>query len=897
MRFTKRLPVFLMILLVLPLLFGMTFSALSAQSGDTIISLAIPEWWQSGYSVNIRDILAEFEAANPGVKVVIKYHNGLYYYLGSASPDDIISDYLDSAEDLASTADVAYISYSSLSPEATRAGYFLDLAPLTSGDASLDESDFHPAAWAAFQWDRGVWAIPAAMTPLIVVYNPARFDELGLPYPNEFWTLQDYVDAIQALARFDANGETELPGLAAFGPQMHTFLYSFVRQPLYDSATVPNAPIFDVPGLAEVMTTWSALQATGALDFPLGGFDWAEIPMRIDNIQVLGSNFDNIEWAGALMPGGLAAMDAHAFAVSGGTAAPEAAYALANFLSRNGDMMQYFWGARPARQSLIGTYEDQSDDFIDFTDEEEALIDRAFESLVPLSEVRFYNYIEYGLQTMRGTASEPGVDAQTVLNDLQTQAEATLQIADARRTEAVFEVATPVPTPILGQGEVALNFNLQSYVSPLPNRDLWDQVIAEFVANDPEVRQITLNTGFGSPEDESNDCLFTSYNNVQVSDLSIFLSLDPFLNADPNFDPNDFFAGILPQMQRENRTWGYPLVIFPEVMWYDSASFQEVGAIEPLNGWTIEQFSDAVRALRLSPEGDAPFIPNTGGNSYLLMLMAAFGGLPLDYTTNPPTRNFTDPATIDAIRQVLDLAKAGYIKYTELGQGFGGGGGWAPNMQIPIFNDMLQPYSVSFSSFEGSPNSADSPYRLTTYPVGSRYTPVSYNIGMAYINPNTQYPEACYRFITTLAAHPELFNGMPARISMLDHPLLAESQSPKLLEHYRQFGELLAAPNIVVIPSSNFGGTSSAPGFFFWQMWLNGAFDNYVLRNGDLEADLATAEANSATIDQCLAALPQFDESWTAEEMNSYSRQFRDCAVSIDPALANFFGPIGDEEE
>jgi hypothetical protein len=44
-----------------------------------------------------------------------------------------------------------------------------------------------------------------------------------------------------------------------------------------------------------------------------------------------------------------------------------------------------------------------------------------------------------------------------------------------------------------------------------------------------------------------------------------------------------------------------------------------------------------------------------------MMLIAAYGGLPIDYRTTPATLNFTDPATISAIQQVLDLAKNGYI--------------------------------------------------------------------------------------------------------------------------------------------------------------------------------------------------------------------------------------------
>lgn len=894
----KRLIIFFGLLL-LPL-FGMTITGIRAQNSDTILTLAIPEWWQSGYEVQFEEILAEFEAANPGVKVVLKFNNGLYYYLGGETEGDMISSYLNSAEQFANFADVAYVTTSSLAPEATRAGYFLDLAPLTSGDAALNADDFQPAAWSAFQWDRGVWSIPAAYTPLIVNYNPEKFDAAGLSYPNELWTINDYANAIQTLAVYDEDGKIAIPGMIMFGQQLYTLLYSFINTSVYDSATVPNTPLFDVPGLADTLTTWSVVQASGALDFPEGNFDWEALPMRIDSTQSLGTSFGETEWSGALLPGGIAGMEVHGFSVSAGTAAPEAAYALANFLSTRGELMQFFWGSTPARQSIVGTYDDPSANFLDFTAEEQALIDQALTVMVSPAELRFYSYIEQALVLMRGSDDAPGVDAQTALAEAQAMANTNLQAADTRRTQTVVAVPTPVPTPILGAGEVALNFNVQSNVSPMPEREAWDAVIAEFVANDPEVRQVTLSTDFGGDPQvmAGNDCMYVSSNTVQSIDLTTILNLDPFMAADPNFTPDDYFAGIMPQVQREDRTWAYPLALFPEVLWYNGDLFQQAGAIAPeLGGWTVDQFADAVRSLRLAPDDDAPFVPNSGGNTYILALAAGFGGLPLDFRTNPPTRNFTDPATVDALRQVLDLARGGYIKYTKLDENnFGGGGGWGPDMQIPIFTDILQSYSLAFSDFEGSPVSADSSYRITTYPSGSTYTPLVYTLGVSYISASTQHPEACYRFISTLSQHPELFSGMPARRSLLDSPLLLESQSDKLIEYYRSFDQLLSAPNGIVLPPAFFGDIN-APGYFFWQMWLNRAMDNYVLENGDLEADLARAEENSRLIDECLVGIPQFDPSWTDEQIEAYSNQFRDCALSIDPEMAEFFGPVGDDEE
>jgi ABC-type glycerol-3-phosphate transport system substrate-binding protein len=93
--------------------------------------------------------------------------------------------HFDSVAEYVSQADVLLLYASSLSVEATRAGYFLDLAPLAQGDSTLYPDDFYPAAWESFQWDGGVWGLPASLDVLTFHYNPAEFDAAGLAYPSD----------------------------------------------------------------------------------------------------------------------------------------------------------------------------------------------------------------------------------------------------------------------------------------------------------------------------------------------------------------------------------------------------------------------------------------------------------------------------------------------------------------------------------------------------------------------------------------------------------------------------------------------------------------------------------------------------------------------------------------
>src|SRR5690606_4010720 len=295
----------------------------------------------------------------------------------------------------------------------------------------------------------------------------------------------------------------------------------------------------------------------------------------------------------------------------------------------------------------------------------------------------------------------------------------------------------------------------------------------EFTSTDPQVRHIELDNNSApslTQMAEQYDCFYLPFNAANSDDVSALLSLDPFLDADFNFDANDIPGNLLAQLQRNNRTWAYPLNLQPQVLWYHSQLFAEAGIPAPEGGWTTDAFNDALRSLKIDADDPPPFQPRDFGGNYILMLTAAYGGLPLDYRTQPVTVNFTDLATVEALRQVLDLAKQGYIQYQQLattGGVFGGGGS-----DTPIYTDTLSPFSFNRFQFQQQNTDFVDPYRITSYPTGSQYTPVTYSIGTAYISATSPIPDACYRWISTLGEHPELFMAMPARRSQLNNPEL-----------------------------------------------------------------------------------------------------------------------------
>jgi hypothetical protein len=117
---------------------------------------------------------------------------------------------------------------------------------------------------------------------------------------------------------------------------------------------------------------------------------------------------------------------------------------------------------------------------------------------------------------------EKMVDAQTALQEMETQALTILQTADARRGASPVIVATVAPTPVLASNEIAIRFGLL----PLPNEDLWRQTVDNFVADDLEVGYVELDTSSGGPEDpmETHDCIFLPYNRVSPTGIEQLLT-------------------------------------------------------------------------------------------------------------------------------------------------------------------------------------------------------------------------------------------------------------------------------------------------------------------------------------------------------------------------------------
>jgi ABC-type glycerol-3-phosphate transport system substrate-binding protein len=895
---------FFTLLLVAILLVGaLPLSTLHAQSSPILISVAAPSFVADSIDAKV---IGDFEAQHPGVQVQVVPDSPA---IPSAAQG--LDAQLDAVSKYVSTADVLYVDPNRISAEATRAGYFLDMAPFVNDDKTLNADDFYPTVWSAYQWDKGVWALPVSTDVIVLEYKASAFDKANIAYPSDTWTINDFDNAIRKIAIKDADGKVTTAGLTASPSSLALLFRSLVKDGFYDTSAVPNPPTFQKNDITDIVDTYGKLNNDGLVS--LGGFGNTDIPMTIGNaygVLFAGAISNNQEkYVGVLLPGGKAGLNVQGYAVSAGTEHPDLAYAFASYLTTRAEVSNRF-SASPARQSLVG--KDSGGGFtINVTPEIKKLISDGITNGLTLSDLRYADYFSVAI-----TEIATKIDAKAALNDAESLAIKNAKDASDRKANVKVVITEPKLKVSSANGKAVLSFGVQSFTNPIANKDKWDALIQDFTTNDSQVGEIDLSqiTGAGGPASNTGpfsgkyDCVYLPFNQVPSAQLDQLLPLDPFLSADSTFDKTDIVGNSLQQVTRDNKIWAMPVIILPTILKYDPDKFDKAGLPAPQNGWTIDKFNDALKALHVDPKDTPPFVPSNTGGSYLFVLIAAYGGMPLDYRTDPVTINYTSDTNKAAIKQVLDLAKNNYIKYTALGSLRFDFGGNSDDSIPTILNTTLNGlnFRVAFggggggvqrgnggTGNNGSNNNNNSDpeqnYKGVTYPRG-QFAGISYDIGTGYIYSGTKYPEACYRWISTFAKHPELFSGMPARRSLINDPTISAANGPDVTAMYLAIDTLLKDPNTVAFPSIFSGGSN--PTTFIYQYWLFKAFDEYVIRDGDLDSALKDAEDKSKAMQACTQTIPPFDRSST-DSVKQYIKDFGKCATKVDPALGAIFSLIG----
>jgi len=860
---------------------------------DTVtISVAVPEFIIDGFP---DEAIERFEAQYPNIRVNVKpaEQNPTFNANGE------VESFLDNMEAYASEADVLLVSSpGQVVTEVTRAGILLDMSPLILSDPDFNSEDFYFSVWQSFQWDGGIWGVPMVADVVGIAYQPSLFDQNNLPYPDSWFSLADVDLALRELTTYDDDGNVQTPAIVDLSGSLDMMFYALSGgQRVVDDLQFPSAPDYSNPVWEELVQTWADLRADGIVPAGGEGFQFlADAPvLLVPAIFTSAPGFASEDLQVTTLPGNFIGVTANGLSISSGTQYPQEAYEFVKFVSKDPQLSNAFLGVVPARRSLQGADEGEEGvigSILNPSDEIMALVNQYIDFAIPPNDLRYGAYMEIAV----GKVANDGIEPATAIQETEQEVLDRLAIADERGIDQSIIVATPPPDIIVNEGEVSLSFGISGFTANIPNEEAWNTAIDDFVLANPDVVNVDLTgaTIFSGNSladmSEQYDCFYTTGNVVQNGDISLLLNISPLISSDPNVDPSDFVNGILNQVNRDGQTYGLPLDIQPQSMVYDTNLVNQGGAFPPYAGWTVTDFENMLRTLKIDPEDPAPFgSQDLGGGTHLINLIAAYGGLPLDYRTSPITIDYTNPASIDAIRQVLDLAKEGYIAYDQLAN-FGPGGGFGGDDEFALYTQVLNSFTAGFDGGDGEDDNANNPQVAIPFPAGTQFSAVSFDIGALYISSSTDFADACYRFVSSLSTNPALITAMPARRSVISDPQLATLQSPETVQLYTDIAFKFDDPNTIPIPSG-FGGGVEGVGDALLGLWLIQAFDRYVLEDADLEAELEEAQLFSENYRDCAAAVPAYDPA--VDQAFTYFGQFFDCAIQVDPSLEGVLPNLG----
>lgn len=166
------------------------FTGCGEQSDKLTIQFA--SWGSQSEVAILKPILNEFEKQNPNIKLEFVHIPQNYFqkihllFASNLAPDVILINnlYLPVYAD----ADV--------------------LVPLT-----VEKNIFFKKSVEALSYKDNLYAIPRDISNLVVYYNKDIFDKYNVPYPNKYWSLEDYLAICKKLTK-DTNddGKTDLWG-------------------------------------------------------------------------------------------------------------------------------------------------------------------------------------------------------------------------------------------------------------------------------------------------------------------------------------------------------------------------------------------------------------------------------------------------------------------------------------------------------------------------------------------------------------------------------------------------------------------------------------------------------------------------------------------------------------
>ena len=204
------------------------------------------EWWtvsSEEYSEEAQaGMVAQFEAEHPNIKVNMTV-------LPSSGFSEKMTTALGAGE---GAPDVAFYWDSNWWPEA------MDLTPFIEADDTFDPSMYFQGYWdTRAVWGDTVVGLPLGVGANFVMYNKDIFDEVGVAYPTEDWTVDEAIALAEQLTDLD-NGRW---GWDRPRGDYRAIFFNFGARPYDDASTTVDGYLNSEESLAAYSWLWDLVDS------------------------------------------------------------------------------------------------------------------------------------------------------------------------------------------------------------------------------------------------------------------------------------------------------------------------------------------------------------------------------------------------------------------------------------------------------------------------------------------------------------------------------------------------------------------------------------------------------------------------------------------------------------
>ena len=196
----------------------MTFCISGCTKKDTRTVVQFSSWGSQSEIEIIKPILAEFEKENPDIKIDFLHIPQNYFqkihllFASNLAPDVIFINNLSLPIYANAGMLEPFIAYSQCHPELVsgsvqqaEAGKIASVSPSSKIQYLLSRNDvdrvFFKKSLQSLSYKNKLYAVPRDVSNLVVYYNKDLFDKYNVPYPNRYWSFEDFLVFAQKLTK------------------------------------------------------------------------------------------------------------------------------------------------------------------------------------------------------------------------------------------------------------------------------------------------------------------------------------------------------------------------------------------------------------------------------------------------------------------------------------------------------------------------------------------------------------------------------------------------------------------------------------------------------------------------------------------------------------------------